>query len=438
MSSLTDFPVTLNKEQIDKQYRYWRIRITYSLVMGYAVFYLTRKTFTYAMPYIAQDLAFSKAQLGALGSILYLAYGISKFINGAISDRSNPRYFMAIGLILTGLCNIAFGLSSSFWLFAIFWGLNGWFQAWGWPACCKCLTYWFNRTERGFWYSIVNTSHNLGGAVIPIITVFFAINYGWRWAMFIPAGISILMGLLLINRLRDIPQTLGLPPVDKKHVDTIVPEKMPRKLTLKEIMFNNVLKNKYVWLFAITNFFVYFIRTAVSDWSVLYMMEDKEAGDLLASQAPFWFETMGIVGMILAGLVSDIFHKGNRIPVIIMCGIGMLISIVGLWMTPPEMVYLDFVLFALLGFFVFGPQSIVGLAASECVDKRASSSANGFAGTLGYLGAAFAGFPIGYSIDSWGWMGYFAPMIACSIFIFCLLFPFSTRKESMQRKLFAT
>lgn len=426
------------KEAINKSYKYWRFRITYSLVMGYAVFYLTRKTFTYAMPYIAQDLDFNKVQLGALGSILYLAYGLSKFISGAISDRSNPRYFMAIGLILTGACNIAFGLSSSFWLFALFWGLNGWFQAWGWPACCKCLTYWFNRTERGLWYSIVNTSHNIGGAVIPIITVFIAINYGWRWSMFIPAGISIVMGLVLINRLRDIPQTLGLPPVDRKHHEVHEPYEIPRKLTLWEIMFNNVLKNKFVWLFAITNFFVYFIRTAVSDWSVLYLMEDKNAGDFLASQAPFWFETMGILGMILAGLVSDIFHKGNRIPVIMICGVGMLVSIFGLWVTPPDLIYLDFIFFAMLGFFVFGPQSIVGLAASECVDKRAASSANGFAGTLGYLGAASAGLPVGMSIELWGWLGYYIPMIGCAFIICCLLLPFRSSQATVQRKLFAT
>ncbi len=427
-------PAIQEKNQVDKLYKYWRMRITYSLIMGYAVFYLTRKTFTYAMPYIAQELGFNKIELGALGSILYLTYGISKFISGAVSDRSNPRYFMAFGLILAGFCNIAFGLSSSFWLFALFWGLNGWFQAWGWPPCCKCLTYWFNRSERGLWYSICNTSHNLGGAVIPVLTVFLAMNYGWRWAMFIPAFISIGMGLVLINRLRDVPQTLGLPPIEEKHKEPATEHIRLKPLSIKEIMLKNVLNNKFVWLFAIINFFVYFVRTAISDWSVLYLMEAKEAGDVLASQAPFWFEMMGIAGMLIAGFASDFFYKGNRVPIIVLCGFGMLVSILGLWWTPDHMIYLDFVFYASLGFFVFGPQMIVGLAASECVDKRAASSANGFAGTLGYIGAASAGLPVGLGIEVWGWAGYYISMVICAICIFFLLIPFWSNPNTNQRR----
>ncbi|HRE32251.1 MAG TPA: MFS transporter, partial [Candidatus Berkiella sp.] len=85
--------------------------------------------------------------------------------------------------------------------------MNGWFQAWGWPACCKQLNYWFAQSERGLWYSICSTSHNLGGALIPIIAVFCAIQFGWRYAMFVPAVCSILMGFVLMNRLRDVPRT---------------------------------------------------------------------------------------------------------------------------------------------------------------------------------------------------------------------------------------
>lgn len=417
-------PLIQDKARIQGLYKYWRWRICYSLFFGYAIFYLTRKTFTYVMPYLAMDLGFTKAELGLLGSILYITYGISKFYSGAISDRSNPRYFMAIGLIMTGVCNIAFGLSSSFWLFALFWGLNGWFQAWGWPACCKSLTYWFNQQERGLWYSFCNTSHNVGGALIPIVTVFCALKFGWRWAMFIPAGISIVMGLILMNRLRDVPQSLGLPPVENKDHDHPIEQPALPRLSIPEIMFKHVLVNRFVWMFAIANFFVYFVRTAVCDWGVLYLMEARDFSDQLASSGPFWFEALGIAGMLIAGYVSDVYYKGNRVPIIIICGLGMCVSITGMWWVPNQQVFLDLFFFAMLGFFVFGPQMIVGLAASECVDKRAASSANGFAGTLGYLGAAAAGYPIGKSIDIFGWQGYYATMLVCSVLVFLLLIPF--------------
>src|ERR1700733_5116336 len=97
---------------VKKEYRYWRLRMFYSMFIGYVFFYFTRKSYTFAMPALMQDLGYDKAQLGILGSVLYITYGLSKFASGVMSDQSNPRFFMGIGLIITGLTTICFGLSS--------------------------------------------------------------------------------------------------------------------------------------------------------------------------------------------------------------------------------------------------------------------------------------------------------------------------------------
>ena len=84
-----------NEQQVKERYKYWRFRIFYSMYIGYVFFYFTRKSYTFAMPALMQDLGFDKSDLGILGSILYLTYGISKFVSGMMADRSNPRFFMA-------------------------------------------------------------------------------------------------------------------------------------------------------------------------------------------------------------------------------------------------------------------------------------------------------------------------------------------------------
>ncbi|WBV66240.1 MFS transporter [Legionella pneumophila] len=110
-----------DKNVVKRQYRYWRIRTFYAMYIGYALFYFTRKSFTFVMPALQSTLGMTKTELGMIASILSLSYGISKFLSGILGDKSNPRYLMAIGLILTGVFNILFGLSSTWWLFAIFW-----------------------------------------------------------------------------------------------------------------------------------------------------------------------------------------------------------------------------------------------------------------------------------------------------------------------------
>src|SRR3989338_7541655 len=194
-------------DEVKRQYKYWRVRIFYSMYIGYVFFYLSRKSFTFAMPAMLVDLGYTKANLGVLASILYIMYGVSKFLSGILSDRSNPRYFMAVGLILTGVFNILFGLSSHLVLFALFWGLNGWFQGWGWPPCARLLTHWYATGERGTWWGIWSTSHNVGGALIPILSAVLAQYYGWRMAMFFPGIICIGLGFFLMNRLRDTPES---------------------------------------------------------------------------------------------------------------------------------------------------------------------------------------------------------------------------------------
>lgn len=430
-------PVVLSQPEIDKSYRYWRIRICYSIFFGYALFYFTRKSFTAAMPYLMADLHFTKADLGIVSSVLYLSYGVSKFVSGVMSDRSNPRYFMATGLIISGVINILFGASSSLWTLVFLWGLNGWFQAWGWPACCKQLTYWFAQSERGLWYSFASTSHNLGGALILLLGAFCAQHFGWRVAMYVPAVCSIVMGLILINRLRDVPRTLGLPTIEE-HIEKVKPPAETSNkhslLSVKEILFNQVLNNKFVWIISIAYFFVYVVRTAINDWTLVYLTEAKGMSNMLAASGVSWFEIGGFAGMIIAGWASDYFSKGNRVPAMVVCAAGLIFSIIAFRYVPESFALLDMVLLALIGAFVFGPQMIVGLAAAEYVDKRAAATSNGFTGTLGYFGAASTGYPIGLMIDAWGWEAFFGVILISSVIILVLLLPLWSSKQSQQTR----
>lgn len=425
-----------DKEVVKKEYRYWRIRIFYAMFMGYVFYYFTRKSFTFAMPSLMSDLGFDKAQLGILGSILYISYGISKFASGVMSDQSNPRYFMAFGLIITGFTNLFFGFSSSLLFFAIFWGLNGWFQGWGWPPCARLLTHWYSQSERGTWWSLWSTSHNVGGFLIPIIAAYCAQYFGWRYAMFIPGGLCIVMGFLLINRLRDTPQSLGLPSIEKWRNDFTNTQKKgdqkEKELTTKEILFDYVLTNKWVWMLAIASFFVYVVRMAINDWSALYLIETKNYSMIKANACVSLFEIGGLFGMLVAGWLSDKLCSGRRGPMNVLFSIGMLGSLLVLWFCPKASVFLDSIILFTVGFFLFGPQMLIGLTAAELSHKKAAGTASGFAGWFAYFGAASAGYPLGKVAQVWGWYGYFLILGICCLLTVLLFLPMWSAKPISQ------
>ena len=419
-------PEIKDEEVVKKHYRYWRFRIFYGMYVGYIFYYFTRKSFTFAMPALMHDLGFDKSQLGILASILSITYGLSKFLSGIMADRSNPRFFMAIGLILTGAFNILFGMSSSILFFAIFWGLNGWFQGWGWPPCARLLTHWYSQTERGRWWGFWNTSHSVGGAAIPLVAAFCAQYWGWRNAMYIPGIMCIGVGLFVINRLRDTPQSLGLPPVEKfrnDYPESSLKGEKEHEMPLKQILFDYVLKNKYIWILAISYFFVYIIRTAINDWSLLFLVETKGYSLITAGACVCWFEVGGIFGSLAAGWASDKIFRGRRGPINVLFSLGVIFAIMAFWFSPAGAIILDSILMFTIGFLIFGPQMLIGMAAAELSHKKAAGSATGFVGWVAYLGAATAGYPLGKMTQELGWHSFFIVLAFCGGISVLLLLP---------------
>jgi OPA family sugar phosphate sensor protein UhpC-like MFS transporter len=418
-------PEISDQALVKKQYNYWRTRVFYSMYIGYALYYLTRKCLAFAMPSLIHDLGYDKGQLGILTTTLAISYGISKFVSGLIGDRSNPRYFMAIGLMATGVFNIFFGLSSSLFALALFWGLNGWFQGFGWPSCTRLLSHWYSKSERGRWWSIWATSQNIGGSIIPLCVAYLAQIYGWRSAMIFPGIIVIFGGFFLLNRLCDTPQSLGLPPIEKFRSDypPNASQETEKELSVKEILFTYVLTNKFLWILGIGYFFVYLIRQAINDWTILYLVETKGYSQLGAGAVVFWFEMGGIAGGILAGWLSDRVFSGNRGPVNALFCLLSIGAIIGFSTSRGNTPFLDSSFLFIIGLLIFGPLILIGIAAAELSHKKAAATATGFIGCIAYLGAATAGYPLGIITQTFGWEGYFITLTTCSIFATLSLLP---------------
>ncbi|EDU58029.1 phosphoglycerate transporter family protein [Providencia stuartii ATCC 25827] len=431
IKTLPDQPPITDKQEIDRLYRYWRIHIMIALYAGYATYYFTRKSFNYVMPEMIKDLGISIADVGILTTAFYLVYGFSRFASGIMSDASNPRFFMGVGLIITGFINIFFGMSSSLWLFTFFWVLNAFFQGWGWPPCSKSLTSWYSRNERGLWWSICNTSHNVGGAIIPLLAGGLAVHYGWRYGMYIPGIIAIIVGLFVCLRLRDKPSTMGLPTVGHWRNDELElqQEASSRKLKLWPILVQYIFTNKYVWLLAVSYILVYIVRIGLNDWTNLYLVEEYGYDLIKANSALSFLEVGGFIGTLVAGWGSDFFFKGNRTPmnIIFMVGIGVVAAF--LWLFPEMGYMLISVCFFFVGFFIFGPQMLIGMAAAEASHKDSAGAATGFVGLFGYLGAALSGYPLAKVIETAGWNGFFITMIIATLLSAVLLLPLLVKKK---------
>ncbi|MBB9474851.1 MFS transporter family glucose-6-phosphate receptor UhpC, partial [Escherichia coli] len=84
------------------------------------------------------------------------------------------------------------------------------------------------------------------------------------------------------------------------------------------------------------------------------------------------FEVGGLLGALFAGWGSDLLFSGQRAPMILLFTLGLMVSVAALWLAPVHHYALLAVCFFTVGFFVFGPQMLIGLAAVECGHKAAA------------------------------------------------------------------
>ena len=405
----------LQEQEIDPVYKKLRWQIFLSIFVGYAGYYLVRKNFSLAMPYLIEEQGFTKGELGFALSAVSIAYGLSKFLMGNVSDRSNPRYFLMTGLLLSSLVMFIFGFvpwaTQSIAIIFLLLFINGWVQGMGWPACGRTIVHWYSGNERGQVVSVWNIAHNVGGGLIgPLFILGMAWFNDWRSAFYVPAAFAALIAGFVFLTLRDTPQSCGLPPIEEHRNDYPLDyeEKHEQELSAKEIFVTYVLNNKLLWFIAIANAFVYLIRYGVLDWAPLYLSEVKDFSFEHSSWAYLLYEWAGIPGTLLCGYISDKWFKGRRSPAAILYMVLVLVAVLVYWFNPAGNPSIDMAALMAIGFLIYGPVMLIGLYALELVPKKAAGTAAGLTGLFGYLGGAvIANIALGFTVDYFGWNGGF-------------------------------
>jgi OPA family glycerol-3-phosphate transporter-like MFS transporter len=418
------FQHELPAERIDPEYRRLRRRVYAGIFVGYAGYYLVRNNLALAIPdLLVEHPEYSKAQLGTALTALSIAYGFSKFLMGSVSDRSNPKYFMPLGLLLSAALMAAFGffeaLYTSIAAIILVMTLNGWVQGMGWPPCGKSMVHWFSKHERGLTVSTWNVAHNIGGALVANFALLGVVLFNdWGAKFYFNAAVAATIAIGIFFLLEDTPQSKGLPPVERWRND--YPEGYTEAdeatLTAREIFLKYVLPNRFLWAIAVANAFCYFVRYGVVNWIPTYLETAKGFSFQQSSTAWALYEYAAIPGTIACGWLSDRWFKGRRAPMTMIFMALTLVAVVGYWMNLHGPIWIDYVWLFAIGFLIYGPIMMIGLHSLDLVPKKAAGTAAGLTGLFGYVfGSAIAGTGVGWIADRWDWSGVFVTMVACCV-----------------------
>lgn len=427
-------------EEQKKKYNYWQWRTLIVLMLGYAFYYFVRKNFSVVMPALEESLGISKVQLGLFLTLNGIVYGISRFVNGFLADRFSRRKLMAAGLMLSAAANFAICFSPSVdsfvdvldtqgkatvmlvYLIGTVWVLNGYFQGMGVPPCMSLMAHWIHPRELATKQSIWNASHSIGAGLISVVCAFILDHYGygaWQMCFAVPASVALAGAFVLLFTLRDTPSSVGLPELEEMEDGGVTGSAQEPalagnafKLFIRKMVFGNPL----IWILAVSNFCIYVVRFTILDWGATFLtqykgMEISHAGTVVAASEIIG----GIAGMLLAGWFTDRFMKSRAHRTCLFCTIGATLSFFLFWRTPSDMNWLASVFLCLSSFFVYGPQALLGIAASNQATKHACATANGILGIFGYASTTVSGLGFGYLAQHYGWNSVFMVSVAIGI-----------------------
>lgn len=353
--------------------------------LGYGIYYVCRLSLNVVKKPIVEEGVFSETELGIIGSVLFFTYAVGKFTNGFLADRSNINRFMSTGLLVTALVNLCLGFVNSFILFAVLWGISGWFQSIGAASCVVGLSRWFTDKQRGSFYGFWSASHNIGEAMTFIVVASIVSAFGWRYG-FLGAGLVGLTGALIVWRFfHDTPQSKGLPAVNE-------PKKEKEMSASQSEEFNRaqkeVLRNPAIWILALSSAFMYISRYAVNSWGVFYLEAQKGYSTLDASFIISISSVCGIVGTVFSGVISDKLFGGRRNVPALIFGLLNVAALCLFLLVPGVHFWLDAVAMVLFG---LGIGVLIcflgGLMAVDIAPRNASGAALGVVGIASYIGA---------------------------------------------------
>lgn len=397
---------------------------------------------------------------GVLDNCFLVAYAIGMFFSGIFGERLPLRYYLSVGMLSSGLFTCLFGLGfywniHSLWYYAVVQVFNGLMQTTGWPAVVACVGNWFGKGKRGFIMGVWNSHTSVGNILGSLIAGAF-VSTAWGLSFIVPGLIIASTGVLCFFFLVEKPEDVNCIPPQHHSEQSEETEPLLHNSVhaaaaasagaitaeppeggehdAEAISFCGALRIPGVVEFSLCLLFAKLVSYTFLYWLPLYIsnvahFDAKEAGDMSTL-----FDVGGIVGGVMAGVVSD--YTGGRATT---CCVMLILA-------APMLFLYNFIgqrslgttigMLLLCGGLVNGPYALITTAVSADLgtheslrgNSRALSTVTAIIDGTGSIGAALGPLLAGV-ISPTGWNNVFYMLISADV-LACLFLSRLVYKEA--------
>jgi MFS family permease len=386
--------------------------------------YADRQAIYSVFPLLKSEMGLSDVQLGIVGGAFMWVYAASGPLAGIIGDRMRRKTLIIAGLIFWSLITVATALSREYWHLVLFRALEGFGEAFYFPASLSLISDYHGSDTRSRALSLHQSSVYAGTIAGGALSGYMGQYYGWRSSFYVFGWAGVLLALILIVYLREVERghaehATGHAAFDWR--DSGVWSALKRLMTHRVVLI-------LITVFVGANFVaMIFLTWLPSFLSRKFSMSLSMAG--LNSTA--WLQIASVLGVLTGGYLADRWAKRWRGGRMAVQGLGLLAGVPFLFLTGWTLSVQVLVL-AMIGFGFFKGMYDANIWASlyDVVPPERRATALGFMNSIGWMGGGFAPVAVAAASANWGMSTCISATSAIYLSIgLLMMYGFSLRRE---------
>jgi len=198
----------------------YRWRICGLLFAATTINYINRQTIGILAPELHNVFEWTEKDYGYIIMSFQIAYALGLLLSGRFLDKFGVKigFTLAMGIwsLATGLhalCSTVIGFSAARFGLAIGQSAN-------FPAAIKTVSEWFPKKERAFATGVFNAGSTIGAIIAPIVVLWLAIQWDWKWAFIITGSLGFLWLLLWLPFYRPPREIKDLSEGELEHIES--------------------------------------------------------------------------------------------------------------------------------------------------------------------------------------------------------------------------
>ncbi len=386
-------PVTTPTHQLPSNYKWLVV-----LMLWFVCFfnYADRQAIFSVFPLLEKEMGLSKEQLGLVGSSFMWVYAAFAPLAGFIGDRFRRKNLILAGLAFWSLVTGLTGISTMFWHLVLFRAVEGFGEAFYFPASMSLVSDYHSKETRSRAMSLHQSSVYAGTIGGGAFAGFMAEYYGWRLGFYIFGAAGILLALVLLKFIREPVRG----EVEKNRADEAAEAK---PLPVGEVLPELLRTPTAVALMAVF-FFANFVAMVFLTWMPSFLKEKFQMNLAMAGLTGTAFiQIASVLGVLAGGALADYLAKrraGGRMMAQMLglvCG-APFIFLTGWTFSIPLLVL------GMTGFGFFKGLYDANIFASlyDVVPPRSRATAAGIMIAVGWSGGAIAPIAVGFASTRWG------------------------------------